>query len=310
MKTLPNKTAHKMEEAVYEAIRKTINRFRKNPLYAFTECDLHSYLHADLIAGSSNTFYQKGDQNISLVHLEYPTNFRFQKSQLLNGYTDLSRDNYQSHQTYITGRGRRGNFDLSVLNPAFIKNVNEYLKKDREDGNNEIRNLPYHIVNKNIEAAKERLISKHYKFVENDNNQNPFESEIMFAIEFKYFHVFNARNINMIDEVIRDNEKLRLAHIHSGGFIKPINLVFCSTEALDRKDNQPQIINRLKDFIISGGYVRENRKHDLSEGVLTIFIESYYNEAVKKTTKPIAFSPVPEQWMKTLCSKIGTLYHL
>ncbi len=51
-----------------------------------------------------------------------------------------------------------------------------------------------------------------------------YKREVQYAIEVKFIHPFNARNINMLEEVITDNEKLRLATEHSDGFVKAINL--------------------------------------------------------------------------------------
>jgi len=298
-----------IESAVYDAIRKTINRFRENPLYTFTESDLHSYLHADILAGNSELFYERvGNYNFSLVHLEYPTNFRYKKAALLEGYRDLTQTNFQTHFTAINkGYGYRGNFDLTVLNKEFLSKVDTCIGSfDNNRLKYEYANsLPYHIVNKKIEAALTRIEASDYMQSKDGNPCAIFYREVMYAIEFKYIHTFNARHINMIEEVIQDNEKLRLAHIHSNGFIKPINLVFCSSEAKVRSDKAQPIIKRISTAVNMGKFEHKGRVHEIPEGVLMIFIESYFSSSKKNTEKPIAFSPKPAQWMNDLCHKIG-----
>ncbi len=38
---------------VYNGIRKTINRFRENPFFYFTESDIHASLHKDIMEGAA-----------------------------------------------------------------------------------------------------------------------------------------------------------------------------------------------------------------------------------------------------------------
>jgi hypothetical protein len=300
-------TQSTIENEVYESIRKTINRFRENPLYTFTESDLHSYLHNDLLSGRSKLFYAKHKHNISLVHLEYPTNFRYQKKELTSGYKDLSMSNYKSHKTYIAAGkkyGDRGNFDLAVLNPLFINNLDKYLlelAKSNTEINSEHK-LTSNLINKDVSLAINRLNNQFYNKPPTLTSPSPFEQEVLFAIEFKFIHPFNARNKNMIDEVIKDNEKLRLAYIHSNGFIKPINLIFCSSKSMKRRDKLDSVIEQLKNYIQFG---RGNGiKHELPENVLTIFIESYIDDDIKKTKPPIASHSSKNIWMQELCAKL------
>ena len=76
-----------VEMLVYDGIRKTINRFRENPFFYFTESDIHASLHRDIMEGGSKELVHRKDGiAVSLVHLEYPTNFRYEKSKLLEGY--------------------------------------------------------------------------------------------------------------------------------------------------------------------------------------------------------------------------------
>jgi len=299
-----------IESAVYDAIRKTINRFRENPLYTFTESDLHSYLHADMLSGNSEQFYSKHKHRISLVHLEYPTNFRYKKKELLSGYQDLNLTNYKTHNTYIAANekyGDRGNFDLVVLNPDFITRLEEFLQKQIEG--DEIVDKPEHslamnLINKDVTIAINRLNQEIYNKKTSDSSASAFEQEVLYAIEFKFIHPFNARNKNMIEEVIKDNEKLRLAHIHSNGFIKPINLIFCSSKSMKRRDDIASVIDRLRQYIKSGSHPSETFTHTMPDNVLNIFVESYIDNDIKKTDPPIAFSTKPEQWMIDLCNNL------
>jgi hypothetical protein len=299
-----------IEHAVYDAIRKTINRFRENPLYTFTESDLHSYLHADMLSGNSKEFYATHKHRISLVHLEYPTNFRYRKDALLSGYHDLNPTNYKTHSTYIAANekyGDRGNFDLVILNPDFITRLHEFLQA-QITGDEKVEkpehNLALNLINKDVTLAIKRLNHEIYNVKTSDSSSSAFEQEVLFAIEFKFIHPFNARNKNMIEEVIKDNEKLRLAHIHSNGFIKPINLIFCSSKSMERRDEVASVIDRLKQYTKSGYYPTEIPTHTIPDNVLNIFIESYIDNDIKKTDPPIAFSTRPEQWMIDLCSKL------
>lgn len=96
------------DEAIAEGIRRTINRFRENPFYYFTESDIHASLVRDILDGNSDKFYLKIKDislRLSMIHLEYPTNFKFSRAQALNEAESSSTDkNIQ-----------RGNFDLVVL---------------------------------------------------------------------------------------------------------------------------------------------------------------------------------------------------
>ena len=66
-----------IEEIVKKGIKKTINKFRENPLYFFTESDLHSYFYYSIY--SSKLEVVKNNKRICLIHREYPTNFRYHK---------------------------------------------------------------------------------------------------------------------------------------------------------------------------------------------------------------------------------------
>jgi hypothetical protein len=74
-------TPDQIRTAVWNAIRRTLNKFRENPYYFFTESDIHSYLYHCL--HSSHFEIVRENRRIYLVHREYPTNFRYSKEALL-----------------------------------------------------------------------------------------------------------------------------------------------------------------------------------------------------------------------------------
>jgi len=115
----------------------------------------------------------------------------------------------------------------------------------------------------------------------------------LYAIEVKFIHPSNARQINMVHEVIKDDQKLRLAHHHSNGFIKPINLVFCSSPTKESRGGIKAVIDHIKEYIIEGITTdRNNKIYHHPKEVATIFIESFIDEdAIKKTVCPIANIP-------------------
>ncbi|GEM_PF-832526 len=294
------------DAAIYDGIRKTINRFRERPLFYFTESDLHSSLQSDLLQNNSKEFtaHTHNKFPVSLVHLEYPTNFRYQKNKLLDGY-EISPSGPKPHHTSLaqqTTHGDRGNFDLAILNREFVEFDHSPLednniKKDR-DLRQEAEAL--HIINKDNVRARNRLTNERYNSEPGkQNSPSRFQREVRYAIEFKYIHPHNARNKNMLDEVIKDNEKLKLAYYHSHGFIRPINLVFCSSIGLKRRDAEPPIVERTITYMKG-----ENKAHPIPDHVLNIFIHSYINMNQKETPKPIAFCSKPGAWVADLCDKL------
>jgi len=180
-----------INEAVWKAINKTINKFRENPYYFFTESDIHSYFYYALYSSKHEEQTADG-KKIYCVHREYPTNFRYNKKELL--------DNAILEPCELEGiLGSRGHYDMAVLDPEFIKNINS--EKD--------------IINKNVS-----LVIKRAK-----NNKNFIISkELLFAMEFKYV-ISNSKNF--VDEVKMDNKKLLFAK-DFGGVCEAVNLVFCN----------------------------------------------------------------------------------
>jgi len=250
-------------DAVFNGIRKTINRFREQPFLYFTESDIHASLSKDIMEGNSDLFVlgkeQKDRSNIkvpvSLIHHEYPTNFRYQDSKLRDeGYNE---DEIKS-LTKIDGRhGDRGNYDLVILNNTFI----EKLFSHHQD----------------ILEAMKHIINKDKKLTEQRNT----DDEILFAIEVKFIHPFNAGNRQMETEVKKDNNKLHVALHSSNKFIMPINLIFCNSDHVQSNNNS--IIENIK----------EDLKNKTPQGVCSIFIESYISGNTKKTIKPIfTFTPI------------------
>lgn len=260
-------------EAVFNGIRKTINRFREQPFLYFTESDIHASLSKDIMEGNSDLFIlgkeQKDRSNIkvpvSLIHHEYPTNFRYQDSKLRNeGYTEFE---IKSLTKIDSTHGDRGNYDLVILNNYFI----EKLFSQHQD----------------ILEAMMHIINKDKKLTELRNT----DDEILFAIEVKFIHPFNAGNIQMETEVKKDNNKLHVALHSSNKFIMPINLIFCNSDYVQSNNNS--IIENIK----------EDLKNKTPQGVCSIFIESYISGNSKKTIKPIfTFKPIsPDRnWAMTL----------
>jgi hypothetical protein len=171
---MTNITDFEIEERVWKAIKKTINKFRENPYYFFTESDIVTYMCQSLYCTRLEVPRCNDPRKVYLVHQEYPTNFRYIKE-------DLLLPNYKTLPLDGSERGKRGNYDLVVLKPEFAAN-SELTFRD--------------IVNKHIYDLKER---------------KPIDDELLFAIEFKY--IINS-SINFKDEIEKDNKKLEFARKH------------------------------------------------------------------------------------------------
>ena len=270
-----------IEDAFVNGVRKTINRFRERPLNYFTESDIHSSLMKDIMEGNSKLllFKDKKYPEVSLLHNEYPTNFRYQKCRLKDGYSGT--DEQIKGETLINIKeGDRGNYDLTILNRDFVKEMfvdPVYLnpsKKQINPMNESIKN----IINKDIAYPIQREVLDKDKFI----------NELLYAVEVKFIHPFNARDKNMLDEVIKDNMKLKLTNIHSGEETKLLNLIFCSSEELKRRDKEETVISRIKKYI-----EQRNNSVPIPDNVINIFIESYVfkdltnHKEGKETPKPI-----------------------
>ena len=202
-----------INDAVWRAINKTINKFREHPDYFFTESDIHSYFYYALYS-SNHEELTKDDERIYCVHREYPTNFRHKKSELLN-------ENFKQPYVLKKKEGKRGNYDIAVLKPEFIKNANS--KQD--------------IVNKSVKLLEIRTKNNKY-FVKS--------KELLFAIEFKY--VINNSE-KFVDEVKMDNKKLLFAK-DFGGAVEAVNLVFCNVD-FKYEDGLISVIKNASDKILS-----------------------------------------------------------
>ena len=286
---------NKIENAVFEGIRKTISRFRRKPFHYFTEADIHSSLLNDIIEADAHTtiWRPKADDkdlsalrhiSVSMVHQEYPTNFRYKKEELLHGYK-LTDEIHKTSLTYKDSLGKaygdRGNFDLAVLNLDFII---------RMLTNHSLTLALENIINKDNSKAIDRL----------RESEKAFSEELLYAIEVKFIHPFNARNINMLHEVVKDDRKLILAHTNSEGAIKPINLVFCSSPAKGSSRAPIPVVDLVREYIKKGtAKDRNTNKFNHPEEVVTIFVESFIGEEnTKLTSKPIAIGPNNE-WVTT-----------
>jgi len=293
-----------MDSAVFEGIRKTISRFRRKPFHYFTEADIHSSLLRDIIDAAPDltifrpSFFDNelGHLNhisVSLVHQEYPTHFRYKKNLLLNGYRSKSEVektllNYTDENDKACGD--RGNFDLAVLNKEFVLKM---LKT------NDLTNALEEIIHKDISRARKRF----------KDTPDKFKEELLFAIEVKFIHAFNARNIEMLYEVIKDDQKLRLAHYNSGGNIKPVNLVFCSSPPKKSRGGISPVIELIKDYISEGKVEdRDGVPFVHPDEIVTIFIESFIEDekgennmptSKKQTLKP-QVSKNPPVWARPL----------
>ena len=259
-----------IDNAVYNGIRKTINRFREQPFLYFTESDIHASLSKDIMAGNSDILVLGNTKDertiiktpVSLVHHEYPTNFRFKRDVLLNECDDENLGNVG-----IKGNcGGRGHYDLVVLDPNFIERLFESHKKD---GLSEILK---NIINKD----NQRSVARNSTL------------DIIYAIEVKFIHIFNSGNKQMQDEVRKDNCKLKRAIVEKH-CRKAINLVFCSFES-NQSSRAHQIINN----------INKNIQDFQDDNILNIFIECHIGpNDIKGTDKP-QFPTNLTGWMKDI----------
>ncbi|MBL7117805.1 MAG: hypothetical protein ISS94_03355, partial [Candidatus Syntrophoarchaeum sp.] len=211
-----------LEQAVWNAIRKTINKFREQPYYFFTESDIHSYFYYSLY--STKFEVVREDKRIYCIHREYPTNFRYRKG-------DLLKPEYTEPYPLSKKIGDRGHFDIAVLNPEFIFNA-----PSCED-----------IVNKNVRFLEERV----------EDNLESVKNELLFAIEFKYII---KNNKNFINEILKDNKKLLFAK--RWGSKEAVNLVFCNIDDSYVIKVKEAILNASGDIhaIFIQSYYKNNKK--------------------------------------------------
>lgn len=290
-----------IEAQVYEGIRKTISRFRRRPYEFFTEAELHTSLRQDIVAGKSELMtWRDGAMAVSLVHQEYPTNFRYVKEQLVLGYPDSP----PPATTIDSKQGDRGNYDLVVLSPDF---VDDFLSSKRPPDLSFQDGLE-HVINKRVGLA---IARKEAAEAARQADPNSHARESVFAIEVKYIHLFNARDSQMLREVVADCEKLRLAHHYSEKYVKAVNLVFCSSESRDRRDHADSVIDKVRELADCGkvkGYKKDEhgkrRVYRVPKGVALVFVESYLDSPTdgksKATPKPTVHPKSAGGWMAEL----------
>lgn len=185
-------TVKEIEEIVKKGIKKTINKFRENPFYFFTESDLHSYFYYSIY--SSKLEVDRNNIRICLIHREYPTNFRYYKK-------DLVQDEFCHPYPLAEKKGARGHYDMVIINPEFAQKYSDNI--------NGIK----HIINKDV-SLLEQLEKKDIE---------SFRNQLVYAIEFKYV-INNSKKF--IDEVKADNKKLLFST--RWGAMHAVNLVFCN----------------------------------------------------------------------------------
>lgn len=86
-----------LNDAVWEAINRTINKFREHPYYFFTESDIHSYFYHSIYSSKYDVL-TKDKERIYCIHREYPTNFRYKKSELL-------KEDFKSLMIWVEKKG-------------------------------------------------------------------------------------------------------------------------------------------------------------------------------------------------------------
>jgi len=199
---------------VADGIRKTVNKFREYPNIFFSEMDIHAYLYHCLY--STKLEVKTRDEIItSCLHKEYPTNFRYSKETM---------EDYGLRKI-----GRRGNFDLAVLNPEFIEAF-------------DIKN----VVNKDIRDVEKR-----------SQNTEKFRNELLIAIELKYV-VNNSKSF--VEEVEKDITKLSIASKYQS--FEAYNLVFCNLEYkyMNELKNTIEEANPAIRSLLALSYYRDSKK--------------------------------------------------
>jgi hypothetical protein len=212
-----------IREAVWDTVRKTINKFRENPYYFFTESDIHSYFYHCLYSG--NYEVERDARRIYLIHREYPTNFRYSKEALV-------LPTYTEPYPLDTREGDRGNFDIAIINPEFV-----LAAPSIED-----------IVNKNVRLVQERV----------EADLASVRRELLFAIEFKYV---TRNSVAFVTEVLQDNKKLLFAK--QWGASEVVNLVFCNIEASNVqqvRDAVTQAPGEIHAFFAQAYYENDKKK--------------------------------------------------
>jgi len=119
LKLTENHTNWDIEKHVWNGVRKTINKFREQPYYFFTESDIVTYFCQCLFTSRLEVFIK--NRKVYLVHREYPTDFLYQKKKLLIEHYEPT-----AMEIYLKGNEKlsnvsRGHYDCVVLNPRFVE---------------------------------------------------------------------------------------------------------------------------------------------------------------------------------------------
>lgn len=205
---------------ITRVIWKTVNKFRENPYYFFTESDIHSYFYYCIY--SMKLEFIKDNKRIYLVHREYPTNFRYRKKDLLN-------DNYVP-PSLDKKLGTRGHYDLAVLNPSFVEKASSC-----ED-----------IINKNVSLLEKRI-------------KNINEDELLAAIEFKYVITGNKNFEKEVSNDLKKLEMAKKHGVEEAYCLVFCNIEDCSVVRNIRKiiEHAPREINAV---FVQSYYNGDNEK--------------------------------------------------
>jgi len=222
-------TVSRIEEIVNKGIKKTINKFRENPLYFFTESDLHSYFYHSIY--STKLEVVRNNKRIFLIHREYPTNFRYYKR-------DLVEDDFLEPYPLDAKIGDRGHYDMVIINPEFAKNYSDNIYDIK------------HIINKDVSLLEQRV----------KNDIESVKKELVYAIEFKY--VINNSKV-FIDEVKADNKKLLFST--RWGAVHAVNLVFCNIKDSKNIETVREEVKKapkqIDAFFVQSWYGDDGKKH-------------------------------------------------
>lgn len=139
-------TEQELIERMVRSIKKTINKFREQPHYFFTESDIVSYLWMALYSSRLEVGKAREDRKrIYLAHREYPTNFKYEKKKLQSGYSPDGQ------------HGSRGHYDFVLLNPKFA-----------------------------AENSVENVVFKNYGNLQQELSLGNESVGVLIALEFKY----------------------------------------------------------------------------------------------------------------------------
>lgn len=254
-KRLRNK---KIDDAVFNGIRKTINKFREQPFMFFTEEDIWASLSKDMTDRNSdvlifgNSFAQpkimKTNLLFSLVHLAYPMQFTPESI-----YSEKSNLHHCiDNQSY---NGSNEICDLAVLNPDYIEN---FFNSHSEDDQ----------VSEFLKQVYKRDLDK--------SQLKHTDEELLFAIDITYIQMVKAKSFDSVGEIQGTNDKLEFA-IDQGHCKRAIQLIFCSNY-------------QEADYILNSS--RNIYKYNISsfknKRIINLFIESYIDcNNIKRTSKPV-----------------------